>query len=79
MQSRSLTQLSVAQSLGPSVAVSMDELDGFVVEHPLVVKLNLTNYRFAGEVAINFIRQMKALKRFALIVTDRTECDRILA
>lgn len=58
--------------------VNMDELNRFVVEHSLMVDLDLKGYRLTADDAINFIRQMKSTKRIGFHAKDRSEHDRIM-
>lgn len=53
--------------------VTVDELNRFVAEHPLVEKLILKDHRLKTADAINFVRQMKPLKRFGFLTTSRRD------
>lgn len=59
--------------------VTLNELNRLAVEHPMIVELNLSGYGLNTDDAINFVGQMKSLKRIKFrTVNDRTECDRLL-
>lgn len=57
--------------------VSEKELNRFVTEHPLVEELILGHHRVTASDAINFIRQMKSLKRIEFQVEEHSEYNRI--
>lgn len=72
----SITKLRVYETNAYDVETS--ELERLMAEHPLIVELDLAEHRLTADEAINFIRQMKALKRIVFDVHGRSDCDRIM-
>lgn len=75
-QNTSVSKLHV--DFDSTTTVYSDSLNRFAAEHPLVVKLVLLHVLLAAGDVIDFIRQMKSLKRIKFEIRNNTEYNRVL-
>lgn len=57
--------------------VRKNDLLQLMNDHSLIAELSLQQYQFTENDAVDFIRQLKSLKKFEFCVKDETQCNRI--
>lgn len=73
---KSISKIGI--NLEDKTRVNATELSQLVKEHPSMTELNLKQYQFTADAAVDFIRQLKSLKKFTFCVQHDDEYKRIL-